>query len=203
MKDQFTKNIYNLQALNFLHSCKNINIGILGGSFNPSHSGHLAISQQALNFYQLDYVIWLVASQNPFKEKYDLSTDKRMQIAANIAKENPKIIISSLEQEMNFHYAIDSISFLVNRFANVEFSWLMGIDNITNFHKWKRANEIKKMCNIVVFDRPSDAHLLNIESFSLKSKGMLAKNKTNNIMVYRGKNFDVSSTEIRLKNLRV
>lgn len=192
---KFTQDITNLQALSGMRHA-NLRVGILGGTFNPAHIGHLEISKEALKFYQLDYVIWLLANQNPLKNPNKKNIFLRAKQAAEIAI-HPQIIVSTAEYDLGFYYTYDSLKALIQRFPTIKFSWLMGIDNMVNFHKWYRYKEIPKLCDIIVFDRPVITRLVNIRAFGLKPKGTLAKIQTNNIIIHRKSLYAVSSTQIR------
>ena len=192
---QFTQNIMNLQALNFLHNL-NLRIGVLGGTFNPAHEGHLMISKEALKFYKFDYIIWLVANQNPLKNANSKNIFSRARGALEIV-DHPRIIISTAEYDLRERYIYDSLKALIKRFPTIEFSWLMGIDNTASFRKWYRYKDIPKLCNIIIFDRPVSTRLVNSAPFLLKSKGILAKTQANNIVVHRKSLCTVSSTRIR------
>ncbi len=191
---QFTKNIYNLQALNFMR-CTNLRVGILGGTFDPAHAGHKMISLQALNYYKFDYIIWLVANQNPLKAKSRDIFDRANE-AVKIA-DHPKIIVSSAEYDLGSSYIYDSLKSLIDKFPMVDFSWLMGIDSAASFGKWHRHEEIKSLCDIIIFDRPTPTRLVNSRAFGLKSKATLDKTQTNSIMIHRKGLCDISSTQIR------
>ena len=191
---KFTKNIYNLQALNFMR-CSHLRVGILGGTFDPAHAGHLMISLQALKYYQFDYVIWLVANKNPLKPKGRDIFDRAKE-ATSIAT-HPKIIVSTAEHDFGCIYIYDSLKELINRFPMVSFSWLMGIDNAATFNKWHRHNEIKTLCDIIIFDRPTHTRLVGTRVFGLKSKPILDKTQTNHIIIHRKGLYDISSTQIR------
>ncbi|GAB4166984.1 MAG: nicotinate-nucleotide adenylyltransferase [Rickettsiaceae bacterium] len=192
---KFRHNIANLQALNFLHNITG-NVGILGGTFDPAHFGHLLISLQALKFYKFDYIIWLVANQNPTKPKMKRSIFTRAQEALAIAT-HPKIIISTAEYDLRCNYSYDSLKELVKRFPSIKFTWIMGIDNAASFRKWHRSNDIKNLCNILVFDRPCKARMINMATLGLNSKASLAKTETNNIIIHRGRLCGLSSTLIK------
>ena len=189
------RNIVNLQGLNFLRGL-DLKIAIFGGTFDPAHLGHLSISLQALNFYHFDYVIWLVANQNPDKPKNIRNIFDRAQTALDIAQ-HPKIIVSTAEYDLNCYFTYDSIKSITDRFPSSKFTWIMGIDNITHFKNWYRINDLRMLCNIIVFDRPLSYRMINIETLGLNDEPPLAKNKTKNIMIHRGKLCDLSSTFIR------
>ncbi len=196
--------IFNLQKLNFLQNAS-LKIGVLGGSFDPSHIGHLAISSQAIKYYKFDYIIWLVANQNPHKTKYINHIYLRAKNALAIAI-HPKIIISTLERDLNCYYSYDSLSYLVKKFTKVKFTWLMGIDCVNNFRKWHRSEEIQNLCDIIIFDRPGQFRLLNIETLGLNTskninKAKLAKIESPHIIIHRGVLCDLSSTILRNNKL--
>ncbi|MDG1436712.1 MAG: hypothetical protein P8P83_02875 [Rickettsiaceae bacterium] len=192
---KFTHNIANLQALNFMRNT-NLRIGVLGGTFNPAHSGHLGISIQALKFHKFDYIIWLVANQNPLKSTNEKNIFTRSKQAVEISQ-HPRIIVSSAEHDLGTYYSYDSLKSLIQRFPTVKFSWLMGVDNLSNFKKWYRYKDLPKLCDIIIFDRPVDNRLVSSSAFSLKLNGELAKNQTNNIIIHRKNLCTVSSTKIR------
>jgi nicotinate-nucleotide adenylyltransferase len=192
---QVTKKIYDLQSLNFLRNTK-LKIGILGGSFNPAHSGHLLISKQAIDLYKLDYVIWLVANQNPFKPEYNHNIFERAKAALDYV-DNPKIIISTAEYDFQSYYLYDSLKRLLTFFPNNEFTWLMGIDNLSHFHNWYRSKDIVKLCKIIIFDRPTPGRFINNSNFTLKYKPILAKTQTHNIIIHKGMMDQLSSSQIR------
>jgi nicotinate-nucleotide adenylyltransferase len=193
---KLTQNILNLQALNFMRHSK-LKVGVLGGTFDPAHAGHLLISMEALKFYQFDYVIWLVANQNPLKKTNRKDIFTRARQCLDFATKHHRIIVSTAENDLGYHYIYDSLSSLIKRFPNVEFSWLMGADNLANFGKWYRYQELPQLCDIIIFDRPSHMRLVNRAPLAFKSQGNLAKTQTNNIIVHRRKLCDFSSTEIR------
>ncbi len=192
---KFKHNIANLQALNFMHGL-HLKVGVLGGTFDPAHAGHLLISKQALNFYHFDFVIWLVANQNPTKILMRRDIFVRAQNALKVAT-HPKIIVSTAEYDLSSFYSYDSIRLLMQRYKTVKFTWLMGMDNAYNFRKWYRSSDLIELCDILVFDRPCHTRLINIATIGLKPKANLAKRENNNIMICRGKLCDLSSTQLR------
>jgi len=192
---QTTKKIYNLQSLSFLRG-QNLKIGIVGGSFYPAHEGHLSISLQAIKYHNFDYIIWLVAAQNPFKPKYKYDIFERSQQALLLAN-HPKILVSIAEYELGTYQTFDTLKILTERFSHADFTWIMGIDNLEHFHKWKRSKDIVKLCKILIFDRPFKNRLVNNGLFSLKFKPSLAKNQSDHIMIFREHLIPISSSEIR------
>jgi nicotinate-nucleotide adenylyltransferase len=133
-------------------------IGLLGGSFNPAHEGHVHLSVQARKHLQLDAVWWLVSPANPFKDKASLAPFQvRYKSALDIPK--PKYIqVSDYESEFGFYYTIDTIRALQHDFHGLRFVWLMGADNLHKFHMWHNAEEIMRRVPIAVLDRSPNCH---------------------------------------------
>jgi nicotinate-nucleotide adenylyltransferase len=192
-----TQKIYSLQELNFLNNSK-VKVGVLGGTFDPAHRGHLMISKRAIGFHNFDYVIWLVANQNPLKKKNERSLFERAEKSLSIVDDN-RILVSVVEHDFDTQYMYDSISCLIKYFPNIEFTWMMGIDNIVDFPKWHRSSEIPKLCNIIVFDRPCDTRDVDPKDFGLKPMANLDNAEVKNIIIDRNDLYDISSTQIRRK----
>jgi nicotinate-nucleotide adenylyltransferase len=133
-------------------------VGLLGGSFNPAHPGHLHISREALKRLRLDEVWWLVSPQNPLKKKTDLAPyATRLEMARKTATD-PRIHVSSLEGERGLYYTIDTLRYLLRGNRDTQFFWLMGADNLAQFHRWKDWRAIAAMLPIVVLDRAPYAY---------------------------------------------
>jgi nicotinate-nucleotide adenylyltransferase len=184
---------YSLQSLNIFRGC-HLKIGILGGSFNPAHEGHLLISKTALNSLGFDYVIWLVALQNPFKTNYNEDIFTRAKEALIVAN-HPRIIVSTAESDIGSQYTVQSLETLTSRFSNIDFTWLMGADNLASFHKWHRYEKIMELCKIIVFDRPGYNNYFS--TFSQKFNAVVAKSQSADIILFRGIMSKISSSEIR------
>ncbi len=128
-------------------------IGLLGGSFNPAHLGHLHISLEALKRLKLDEIWWLVSPQNPLKKAGDLADYAvRFQHACALAQ-HPRIRVLDLEARHQLFYTIDTIRFLQARYRNTQFIWLMGADNLAGFHRWRNWREIAARVPMAVLDR--------------------------------------------------
>jgi len=130
----------------------NMSIGLLGGSFNPPHDAHRQISLTALKRLGLDQVWWLVAPGNPLKDPTKLaSLQDRVHAARKMAK-SPRIEVTSFAASSP--YTIDLITELKRRFPGVNFVWLMGADNLAQFHRWRSFDKIFARMPIAVLDRP-------------------------------------------------
>jgi nicotinate-nucleotide adenylyltransferase len=132
---------------------RRLRVGLLGGSFNPAHGGHLRISREALKRLRLDQVWWLVAPQNPLKPKRDTAPfDKRLARAEAVARD-PRIRVSDLEAHFGTRYTVDTVARLQARFAEIGFVWMMGADNLVTLHRWRRWEQLVRRLPIAVFDR--------------------------------------------------
>ena len=129
-------------------------IGLLGGSFNPAHDAHRHISLVALKRLGLDQVWWLVSPRNPLKRAKDLkSLDERIAEARAVA-DHPRIVVTGMEAARGSAYAVDTLKFLKRRLPEVNFVWLMGADNLAEFHRWRDWEGLFRLVPIAVLDRP-------------------------------------------------
>ena len=120
-----------------------LQIGLLGGSFNPAHEGHVHASDVALKQLGLDYVWWLVSPQNPLKPTSGMAPlHDRLADAAEVVGRCPRIRVLDLENTLGTRYTIDTLTVLRRRFPCVNFIWLMGSDSLASFHRWRRWPEI-------------------------------------------------------------
>ena len=129
-------------------------IGLLGGSFNPPHAAHRAISLFALKRLQLDRVWWLLTPGNPLKSNDGLHALAERAAAARRIADDPRIDISCLEAVIGTRYTVDTIIHLRRRVSGVHFVWIMGADNLAQFHRWKDWRHIASDVPIAVIDRP-------------------------------------------------
>ena len=131
---------------------KKYKIGILGGSFDPAHKGHIAISKEAKKKSKLKSIIWAITKKNPFKKKSILSVSARIKYCKKIIGKNNFIKVKFYEDIIRSNKTIDLINFLCRNKKN-EIYFLMGADNLINFHRWHKWKSISKKCKILVFDR--------------------------------------------------
>ena len=128
------------------------NIGILGGSFDPAHIGHLTISKEAAKRFKLKKVIWAITKKNPFKKKSVLNLSDRIKFCKKIIKKNKFIEVKYFEKKLKSNKTIKLINFLTKNKKN-KIYFLMGADNLIYFHKWDKWRTISKKSIIIVFDR--------------------------------------------------
>ena len=131
---------------------KKIKIGILGGSFDPAHKGHLAISKVALKKFELKFIMWAITKQNPFKKKSTNDLKKRISLCKKIKKKNKSIKIKYFEDLIKSNKTTDLIDYLYKT-KKYELFFLIGADNLIKFHRWYKWKNILRKSKLVVFDR--------------------------------------------------
>ncbi len=136
-----------------------LRIGLLGGSFNPAHAGHVHISQEACKRLGLDAIWWIVSPANPLKDPATLAPfDVRCRYALRQAASHAHIHVSDMEERCGIRYTVDTLKLIRRRFPRHHFVWLMGSDNLAGFHRWKRWEEIAALVPVAVMDRGSATH---------------------------------------------
>ena len=168
---------------------KKIKVGILGGSFDPAHKGHLAISKEAKKRFNLERIIWAITKKNPFKAESETLLSKRIKDCKKIIGTNSFIKVRFYENIIKSNKTIDLINH-IKKNNNIEIYFLMGADNLINFHKWHKSKSISKKCNILVFDRHG------YKKSSLKSKTFKELNKSILTFVEFEK-VNISSSQLR------
>ncbi|HEY3892018.1 MAG TPA: nicotinate-nucleotide adenylyltransferase, partial [Bradyrhizobium sp.] len=129
-------------------------IGLLGGSFNPPHLAHRAISLFAIKRLKLDRMWWLVTPGNPLKDRGALhDLDARAEAARQMA-DDPRIDVSCLEAVIGTRYTVDTITYLRRRVSGARLVWIMGADNLAQFHRWQNWRRIAAQVPMAVVDRP-------------------------------------------------
>ena len=129
-------------------------VGLLGGSFNPPHAAHRAISLFAIKRLNLDRVWWLVTPGNPLKRHGGLRELDERAAAARVVANDPRIDVSCLEAVIGTRYTADTIAYLRRRTAGLRLVWIMGADNLAQFHRWQNWQRIASEVPIAVIDRP-------------------------------------------------
>jgi len=130
-------------------------IGLLGGSFNPAHDGHLHVSLLALARLRLDEIWWLVSPQNPLKSTADMAPLARRLADARRLARHPRIRVSDVETALGTSYTVDTLAALIRRWRHIHFVWLMGADNLAQMPRWRRWSSIFHIMPIAIFDRPT------------------------------------------------
>ena len=130
-------------------------IGLLGGSFDPPHGGHVHISKAALKRFGLDRLWWLVSPGNPLKHNGPAPLADRMQ-AARAMMDHPRVTVTDIEAHLGTRYTAQTLMALRRRYPGVRFVWIMGADNLAQFHRWQDWRWIMETVPIGVLARPGD-----------------------------------------------
>jgi len=180
-------------------------IGLLGGSFDPPHKGHLFISLEAKKLLKLDEVWWIVTPQNPLKILKPATFQERVNNCRNITRNYP-IQIKEIEKKIGSDYSYKTINYILRHYKNIKFFWLMGADNLITFHKWQKWQKIFDNMSIVIFKRHgyNTKALKSIASNKYVHK-RISKSKINledfdilpSWTIIENKEIKISSTEIR------
>ena len=165
-------------------------IGIFGGTFDPPHKAHVQIANLSLKKLKLDYLVWAITKKNPLKKKPMLSLKSRIFLSKKIIKNNKKIKIKNYDKYLKSNKTIKLLKFLKNKNKRAEFYFIMGSDNLINFHKWDSWNKFQDICNIVIFSRQGYFNKV----FACKAYKALRKEK---IIFLKSKIVNISSSKIR------
>jgi len=133
-------------------------VGLLGGSFNPAHQGHVRLSLFALKRLQLDEAWWLVSPQNPLKPADGMAPLEERLSGARTLAEHPRIRVSDLEAQVGTRFTVDTVERLQARSRQTRYVWLMGADNLAQVHKWHRWRDLFASLPIAVVDRPGSTY---------------------------------------------
>ena len=164
-------------------------IGLLGGSFDPAHKGHLGISNIAIKKLKLKKVYWVVTKKNPFKKKTFYSLDERVKYAKKMSRAHKKIQAIYLENFVKSSRTIDMINYFIKKKNIKNIYFLIGSDNLIKFHKWKSWKKIVKLVKLIVFSR---------RGYDRKGmKSTVVKNFENKIVFIKNKPIFISSTQLK------
>ena len=169
---------------------KKLRIGILGGTFDPAHKGHLKISKESKKKFKLNHIIWAITKKNPFKKKSILNLKLRINFARKITKKDKFIKVIFYEKKIRSNKTIDLINYFKKKNKKIEIYFIMGADNLINFHKWQSWRSISQKCNILVFDRQG------YRAKSLKSITFKQLNKKG-LNFIKFKKVNISSSQLR------
>ena len=137
-------------------------IGLFGGSFDPAHAGHVALTKHALRRFGLDQVWWLVTPGNPLKSHGPAPLVDRM-VQARTMMRHPRVHVTDIEVQLGTTYTAQTIAALQDRYVHTRFVWLMGADNLAQFHRWKDWRQIIETTPVGIIARP-DARLSPISA---------------------------------------
>lgn len=136
------------------HAERNMAVGLFGGSFNPPHRGHALVSEIALRQLRLQQLWWIVTPGNPLKDGGDLAPLGQRLDACKAMMSDPRIRVTAFEARHRIRYTADTLDLVLARNPGVRFVWIMGADNLKNFHLWQRWRRIADTVPIAVIDRP-------------------------------------------------
>jgi nicotinate-nucleotide adenylyltransferase len=139
----------------FPKAARGQSIGLLGGSFDPAHSGHVHVTTEALKRFGLDRVWWLVSPGNPLKAHGPAPLADRLSRAQAIMR-HPRTEVTDIEARLGTRYTAETLRELHKRYPGVRFVWLMGADNLAQFHKWQDWRQIIEGVPIGVLARSGD-----------------------------------------------
>ena len=164
-------------------------IGILGGSFDPAHKGHLGISKIAIKKLKLTKIYWVITKKNPFKNNTFYSLEERIKYAKKISRAQKNIQVIYLENIVKSTRTLDIINHFIKKKNIKNICFIIGSDNLIRFHKWKSWKKIVKLVKLIVFSR---------KGYDKKGKkSIVAKYLKNKIIFIDNKHLSFSSTKIR------
>lgn len=185
-----------------------LRVGLLGGSFNPPHEGHLHISLAALKGLQLDSVWWLVTPQNPIKDIKPLPFEERMRQCRELVN-HPKILVSGLEAQIGTNITYDTVRMIRKRYARTDFVWISGMDNALSLHKWNNWKELLgEICMVHLTRNPAKSLVQACplrmygrqKHLFIDKGGRFPLDSGTTYWMMQKKMMNISSTEIRAKN---
>ena len=181
-------------------------VGLFGGSFNPPHDGHVHVCEQALRRLELDQVWWLVTPGNPLKDLSNLQPlQKRIEACESIITD-PRMKVTAVEMNLPTRYTVDTLTHIVAGNSGIHFVWIMGADNLGQFHLWERWRTIAELLPIAVVDRPGStlslhsalaAHALRRCRIDEADAPLLAGSRPPAWTFLHGPRNSMSSTQIR------
>ena len=165
-------------------------IGILGGTFDPPHKGHLYISKIAVKKLKLNRLIWIVTKNNPLKVKPYLNIKTRINLSKKITRKEKKIFVKYYEDKSKSINTFNLLNYIKKKNKKTKLFFLIGADNLAKFHKWNNWKKIPKLAKIVVFPR---------QNYYIKSAKLIASKKLNkkDLIHIKSKKINISSSLIR------
>ena len=182
-------------------------IGLLGGSFDPPHAGHVHITRQALRGFGLDRVWWLVSPGNPLKRNGPAPLADRVA-AARAIMDHPRVTVTDIEARLGTRVTADTLEALLSHYKGVKFCWLMGADNLASIHHWERWHAIFAQVPVGVIARPGDGPSARLARAARVYRGARLKAQQSQLLggspppawcYLRGPMVDLSSSQIRAR----
>ena len=180
-------------------------VGLLGGSFDPPHEGHVHITKQALKAFGLSKIWWLVSPSNPIKINQPQDLKKRFEASKKVMR-HPSVIITNIEDHLKTKYTAETLQKIQSIYPGVKFVWLMGADNLVNFHRWDKWTWILKNVSVGVLARPGEQIRAGLSpAATYYQKFRLPAERANQLAILKPPNWtlligpmrDISSTRLR------
>ena len=143
-------------------------IGILGGTFDPPHKGHLNVAKIGIKKLKLDKLLWIITKKNPLKKKPYLNIKKRIKLSKKITKGLKKVSVNYLEKKIKNNNSFSLLKYIKKKYSKDEIYFLIGSDNLLKFHKWNNWKKIPKLAKMVIF--PRDTYPVYLKSFIKRKK---------------------------------
>ena len=187
---------------------RGMRVGLLGGSFNPPHEGHVHISQAAMQMLGLDCIWWLVTPQNPLKSQKPLSLTQREALCNDLV-DDPKILISTIEKDLGTNITYQTIKKLKQYYADTDFLWITGMDNALSLHEWNNWQELLDLLPMAHLTRMPATSLVQNNPLRMYAKqrhivqthaGRPNLDSGQTFWILGKKMVNISSTEIRSKS---
>jgi len=182
-------------------------IGLLGGSFDPPHAGHVHVTRAALRGFGLDRIWWLVSPGNPLKTEGPAPLEDRVAAARQVM-DHPRVTVSDIEARLGTRATADTLDAILSHYKGVRFCWLMGADNLATIHRWERWPSIFAQVPVGVIARPGDpvsarlanaARLYRHARLKPQQSQLLGQSVPPAWCYLRGPMVDLSSSEIRAR----
>jgi len=165
-------------------------VGILGGTFDPPHKGHLYISKLAIKILKLNSLMWVITKKNPLKKQPYLSTNLRIKLSKKITKKEKRISVKYFDKKIKSTSTYNLLKYIKKNNKKAKLFFLIGADNLVKFHKWNNWKRIPKLAKIVIFPR----HNYSIRSLSTNTLKELNKK---DLIYINSKKINISSSLIR------
>lgn len=176
---------------------KKTQIGLLGGSFDPPHKGHIHISKEVEKALKLNQIWWLITKQNPLKKRKAESFKKRVEKCYKITSNYSFIKIKEYEKELSTTYLYDLLLYVIKKNPDFDFNLILGSDNLENIHLWHKWQELTKLVTIIIVNRPKFNFTEKGNKIFDFYKNLYKTNSGKDCIFLKIKPCDISSRKIR------
>jgi len=166
---------------------RRVSVGLLGGSFNPAHEGHLAVARRALRELGLDQVWLLVSPGNPLKPREGMGAFVHRLASARALADGRRIVATDIEQRLGQRFTVQTVAALRRRFPHVRFVWLMGADGLASLSRWRRWRRLARLVPIAVWPRPGyNRAALRGRAASCLRRGWVREERARELILHSG-----------------